>query len=146
MTHFFSMCYVASKRLPEWQKCLLFFFLQGSGDSLLVCLKSKKASSHGELSLQSHVKNAARHLYFWHFNLLPSAGSWWIYLPFLCHIRTCEPSFSFWVFGSQAAPQWSLYHLQGENGHNKETNVPVHYRCWRHMKRCIIICCTKTWF
>lgn len=51
-----------------------------------------------------------------------SVGSWWFYLPLLCHIGTREPSFSLWVFGTQAALKWSVYYLQGENVQDSETD------------------------
>lgn len=42
------------------------------------------------------------------------SGAWWFHITLLCHIGTREPSFSFWVFGPQTTPKWSVRNLQGE--------------------------------
>lgn len=108
-SHSSSICFTYLTR--EWCASIL---LPGSGNSLLVCLESEKTSSHGELTCDHMLRTLPGVHASWHLDPPLHTGSRWLHLPFLCHIRTCEPGFSFWVFGSQAAPQRSLYHLQGE--------------------------------
>lgn len=77
----------------------------GSGDSLLVSLKGKETPAYGEFEnfLSPRVVPFFKCMSLILIILFTSTGPRWFYLTLLCYIRTCEPSFSFWVFGTQAA-------------------------------------------